>query len=248
MASHDPMSLLKEDHRRVREVLSQLGGEQLSTETLQELAQLVEAHTELEEELVYPAFHEAAADTEQAHLYFEALEEHGLVDNLLVEVQPGKLGPEVLAAKLKVTKDLLLHHLDEEEKTLFPAMRKLCSKQQLDELGQKLAARRSELEGTGQEAAEQEAESKERSSQSKPRSGGARAQAASGDRGGRVDINRASVEELQRIEGVDGVRAGRIVAYRDEHGPFQDWEDLDEVEGFDGRMVRAVRDQATLGR
>jgi len=48
----------------------------------------------------------------------------------------------------------------------------------------------------------------------------------------RIDINTASAPDIERACGIDGVLAQRIIAYREEHGPFKDREDLDAVPGF----------------
>lgn len=47
-----------------------------------------------------------------------------------------------------------------------------------------------------------------------------------------VNINTASVEELQQIKGIGQKRAEAIVAYREAHGPFVTVEDLMEVKGI----------------
>jgi len=52
-----------------------------------------------------------------------------------------------------------------------------------------------------------------------------------------VDINRASVEELQRLPGVGPILAQRIVSYRETNGPFRSPEQLAEVPGISPRMV-----------
>src|SRR4051794_18447701 len=49
---------------------------------------------------------------------------------------------------------------------------------------------------------------------------------------GRVDVNNASADEIERACGIDGVLAERIVRYREEHGPFTSREDIDQVPGF----------------
>jgi competence protein ComEA len=59
-------------------------------------------------------------------------------------------------------------------------------------------------------------------------SGGAAA--LSGD--GRVDINRASAEELATIPGIGPALAGRIITYREENGGFVSTEDLQNVSGI----------------
>jgi competence ComEA-like helix-hairpin-helix protein len=221
MPSYDPISLLKQDHERVRELLSLLERHDDPTELLEELAGTIKAHTLLEEEIVYPAFRDAAADSEHEHLYFESLEEHGLVSGVLAELEAEELEPPVLMAKIKVAKDLVVHHLDEEEGQLFPLMRTLCSAEQLSELGQDIAERQGE----------------------QPR---AQQAGGGGQQTGRVDINRADVEALREIKGIDEVRASRIIAYREAHGPFDDWDDLYEIEGIDDGLVSAIRDQASL--
>jgi len=48
----------------------------------------------------------------------------------------------------------------------------------------------------------------------------------------RIDINTASAPDIERACGIDGVLAQRIIAYREEHGPFKEREDLDAVRGF----------------
>src|SRR4051812_47779750 len=47
-----------------------------------------------------------------------------------------------------------------------------------------------------------------------------------------IDINTANAEDIERACGIDGVLAQRVIAYRDEHGPFESREDLDRVPGF----------------
>jgi len=45
----------------------------------------------------------------------------------------------------------------------------------------------------------------------------------------RVDVNSASAEELRLLPGIGGSVAQHIVDYRDQHGPFEDLEQLDNV-------------------
>ncbi len=61
-----------------------------------------------------------------------------------------------------------------------------------------------------------------------------------------IDINRASVTELQNLPGV-GVRAAeRIVAHRERHGSFVTVSDLTAVEGFDEHRVSRLGPRATV--
>jgi len=64
--------------------------------------------------------------------------------------------------------------------------------------------------------------------------------AVAGD--GRVHLNVAGAEELESLPGVGPVLAERIVAYREEHGPFTAVEDLLEVPGIGEAKLAALRE------
>lgn len=63
---------------------------------------------------------------------------------------------------------------------------------------------------------------------------------------GRVRINVASAGELESLPGVGPVLAGRIAAYRDEHGPFEAVEDLLSVPGIGEGKLATLRDSVLL--
>lgn len=56
-----------------------------------------------------------------------------------------------------------------------------------------------------------------------------------------IDLNKASVDELQSIEGIDRNWAQKIVEYRDSHGAFRDWSDLEDIPGFSSRHVNMLK-------
>jgi competence ComEA-like helix-hairpin-helix protein len=64
----------------------------------------------------------------------------------------------------------------------------------------------------------------------------------------RVDLNKASLEDLVALEGVGPKRAQHIIDYRDPHGGFQSIDELESVPGFDAVLVEKVKAQATVGR
>ncbi|HCP31875.1 TPA: hypothetical protein DIT45_01270 [Candidatus Acetothermia bacterium] len=61
-----------------------------------------------------------------------------------------------------------------------------------------------------------------------------------------VNLNTASAEELTSLRGIGEVLAARIVAYREEHGPFQTLDDLMQVSGIGSKVVEEIRDLVTL--
>ena len=62
-----------------------------------------------------------------------------------------------------------------------------------------------------------------------------------------VDLNRATVAELDRLPGIGPVLAQRIVDRRASDGPFRRIEELAEVQGVSDRMVDALRPLVTVG-
>ena len=58
----------------------------------------------------------------------------------------------------------------------------------------------------------------------------------------RLDLNRATAEELTTLPGIGQVRAERIVAYRSEHGPFRTTADLMQIEGIGEAIYAGLRD------
>ena len=147
----DAIALLKSDHDKVRGLLSKLetaaqrGGDRAMA-LAHQVEQEVKVHSQIEEEIFYPAYRDAAQKKSDKQLFFEAKEEHHVVDLVMPEMdEPGST--EEFAAKAKVLKELIEHHADEEEKEMFPKAKKLFDRDELRELGQRLEQRKMELQG-----------------------------------------------------------------------------------------------------
>jgi len=148
----DAIGLLKKDHEKVRGLLSQLerAAERNPAKAEQLLMQVereVKIHSQIEEEIFYPAFRDAAQKHDDRELYFEAKEEHHVVDMVMPEVRKTDSEAEEFAAKTKVLKELIEHHAGEEEKSMFPKARKLFDRAELRDLGERLKERKKELGG-----------------------------------------------------------------------------------------------------
>jgi competence protein ComEA len=60
--------------------------------------------------------------------------------------------------------------------------------------------------------------------------------------GGKINLNTATLEELESLPGIGPTLAQRIVEYRDAHGPFQSVEDLLLVKGIGPSLLEKIRD------
>jgi hemerythrin superfamily protein len=143
-AENDAIALLKADHKKVRSLLGELENTSArATTRREELLQTIERelkiHSKIEEEIFYPAFREAAEKHNDKRLFYEALEEHHVVDAVLAELKEAEPSSDQFGAKAKVLKDLVEHHAEEEETEMFPRARKLMGHEKLAELGTRLA-------------------------------------------------------------------------------------------------------------
>ena len=145
-AAPDAIALLKQDHEKVRTLLGQLENATGARrqKLLGQIKQELEVHTTIEEEIFYPAYHQASRKKEDKKLYFEAVQEHHVVDLVMPEMNDGS-SPEELKARAKVLKDLVEHHAEEEEKQMFPRARKVMDRDELRSLGEMLQRRKEDL-------------------------------------------------------------------------------------------------------
>ncbi|MEX5510438.1 hemerythrin domain-containing protein [Pseudomonas paralactis] len=139
------IDLLKADHERVKTLLTQLSesterGVKKRTELLARLEMEITLHTQLEEEILYPAFRKAGGK-EQEVMYHEAKEEHRTVDALVLpDLKQTEPSSTEFSGRVKVLKELLEHHIEEEESEMFPQAKKLLGKATLEELGAEMEA------------------------------------------------------------------------------------------------------------
>jgi competence protein ComEA len=63
----------------------------------------------------------------------------------------------------------------------------------------------------------------------------------------RININTATAEELEVLSGVGQVTAARIIAFREQNGPFRSVDDLIHVQGIADRTIDGFRDMVTVG-
>jgi len=149
----DAITLLREDHQLLRKLSTELSdtSEQAverRKKLLKRLETELKAHTTIEEELFYPAFLDASDDIEDARMVAEGIEEHRACDRKVIpDMHHADLSSIAFSGESKVLKDYIHHHLKEEEEEMFPKVRELIAQKELQELGEKMLARKKELLG-----------------------------------------------------------------------------------------------------
>lgn len=138
--------LLKQDHEKVSGIFEKLEptterGVKTREELFTRLKQELDVHSKIEESILYPVLKEAQ-ETEDITL--EAYEEHGVVKQLLAELEEMPKDDESWGAKLKVLQENVEHHVEEEEDEMFPKARKVLSAEQIEELGTRMEAAKQE--------------------------------------------------------------------------------------------------------
>lgn len=144
----DAITMLKLDHKKVRVMLETLDATDSAPRRVKLLAQIEQeltVHKRVEEEIFYPAFKRAAEESEEREMFYEAREEHGLVDVILPRTKTTDPASEEFGARAKVLKDLVVHHAKEEEREMFKAAKSLFDKDELRSLGDQMARRKREL-------------------------------------------------------------------------------------------------------
>lgn len=150
------ITMLKSDHATVKRLLRELNDTEGQSATANrkrerlvgEIERELKMHAQVEEEVFYPAFKARAErkKTGDEEMFYEAAEEHHIVDMVLPAIKAARTSSKEFQAKAKVLKDLVEHHIKEEEGQMFVAARKLFEEDQLRELGDLMQARKDSLE------------------------------------------------------------------------------------------------------
>lgn len=139
----DAIQLLKADHREVEGMFGQFektNGAATKTKLAEQICLALKVHTQIEEEIFYPAAREALSDEEMID---EAVVEHAAAKDLIAEIEAMEVGEDLFDAKVKVLSEQIEHHVQEEEKELFPQLQK--TDMDMRALGMRMTERKQEL-------------------------------------------------------------------------------------------------------
>jgi hemerythrin-like domain-containing protein len=143
----DAISLLEEDHRKMKKLLSELESTtERGLKTREDLFATVKdeltVHETIEEEIFYPALKEHPKTKEIA---LEAYEEHHVVDMVMAEIEDVPSDDDTWGAKFKVMKENIEHHIEEEENEMFKQARQVFEEGELEALGEQMRLRKEQL-------------------------------------------------------------------------------------------------------
>ena len=139
----DATTLLHADHVLVSGLFEQYEKTQSTAKKMKLVSEIcteLTVHSQLEEEIFYPAVKQALKDKE---LVPEALVEHASLKELISQVEGVELDGEMFDAKIQVLSEYVKHHVKEEESELFPKVK--ASRLDLTELGSNMAERKQVL-------------------------------------------------------------------------------------------------------
>lgn len=141
--------LLKEDHQKVSGIFQQIEptterAEKTRTELFAKLKEELDIHARIEEAIFYPAIKRAA---ETREIVLEGFEEHHVIKMLLKELESMPVDTEQWAAKIKVLKENVEHHVEEEEGEMFQKARQVLSEDEINQLGSQLEEMKTQLKG-----------------------------------------------------------------------------------------------------
>jgi hemerythrin-like domain-containing protein len=143
----DAIQLLKDDHDKMKKLLSEAEqtterGVKTREELFTKIKEELTVHEAIEEEIFYPALKDHPKTKE---ITLEAYEEHHVVDMVMAEIESVPFDDETWGAKFKVMKENIEHHIEEEENEMFKQARDVFEPKELEELGERMRARKEQL-------------------------------------------------------------------------------------------------------
>jgi len=133
----DILKLIEKDHKETAKGLDELEGTTESDASARKkiwtpLEQDLLAHMKAEEEILYPPLQEEIEDR-----ILEAIEEHQLLRMASSVLDETSANDKTWLPKLKVIKENIEHHVEEEEDEIFEAAKEKLSKEKLEEMGKR---------------------------------------------------------------------------------------------------------------
>jgi hemerythrin superfamily protein len=136
----DPIEMLKSDHRKVEGLFKQFEStedKKMKQQLVDQICKELTVHARLEEELVYPLL-----KREDEEVTEEAFTEHELIKYMISELKGITSRDKSMDPKVKVLKELVEHHVKEEEEEALP---ELEGNEALPSVGKQMMERKQQL-------------------------------------------------------------------------------------------------------
>jgi hemerythrin superfamily protein len=131
----DAINLLEEQHREVEalfEKYEKATDGRTKQAVFNAIADNLAAHATIEEKLFYPSVYVGELKDQLK----EAVEEHLAAKRVIADLMAMSPSDSMFDAKVKVLQEQIEHHVGEEEDDMFPDVRKLMPKRELEALGE----------------------------------------------------------------------------------------------------------------
>jgi len=145
MGKEDVRALLEKDHDEIKDLLGgMVDGQQGRSRKmlLEKLKKELTAHSRAEEQVVYDAMIRARAKQDIHVSAEEGYVEHGCVDDLLARISRLQVGKGLWLAHAKVIREMLEHHIGEEQNQVFAQLGDLFSRDELAAMGEEFLRRK----------------------------------------------------------------------------------------------------------
>ena len=142
------IEMLKKEHRAVEELFDSFehaADTEARRKIFEHIADALAIHAAIEERHFYPAVKAKAT----GDLLHEAVEEHLKVKRAIADLLVLDAADDSFAAKVKVLKEDVEHHVEEEEAELFPAVERIFAANELETIAAEMEQTECELLETG---------------------------------------------------------------------------------------------------
>lgn len=145
------IDLLEKQHEEVEELFEDFEGagekaRKTKERLCREISDALAIHAEIEEKIFYP---ESKQENTEAILR-ESVEEHLAMKRTLADLIESDVDDAQFDARMKVLREQVEHHVEEERSELFPKVKKNCSKDELEDMGARMQQMAEKLEEEGE--------------------------------------------------------------------------------------------------
>ncbi len=139
MNENNPFRIIEEDHREIEILFERYDSYEETAydekqHTINEIMEMLELHTRMEETYCYPRFREAFV-TENTNYVEEAYTEHVIAKTIIDELKFLEIENPEFDEKVKQLQDTIEHHVEEEENELLPLAEKHLEEEELEVMG-----------------------------------------------------------------------------------------------------------------